>query len=248
MLSKAVLKYINSLQIKKYRHLHQAFLVEGAKSVKELLQSDFSIEKLFVTEEFLRKSTEINFNNGTYELIDEKDLVKAGTLITNNAALAIVRMKPLDFFNPEKALFTLVLDDIRDPGNLGTIIRLADWYGLRTIFCSESCADFYNPKVIAATMGSFTRVQVVYVDLPEFLKNAPSNIPVFGASLHGQNIHQLTLEPVGMLVMGNEAHGIRPEVEKHVQELIQIPRFGGAESLNVANATGIILDNFFRNK
>lgn len=248
MLSKAVLKYINSLQVKKYRHQHQAFLVEGGKSVKELLQSDFSIEKLFVTEDFFRKSTEINFKNWPYELIDEKDLIKAGTFATNNAALAIVRMKPPVFFTPDKSTFSLVLDDIRDPGNLGTIIRLADWYGLRTIICSESCADFYNPKVIAATMGSFTRVNVLYVDVAEFLKNLPLNIPVYGASLQGQNIHQLTLLPAGMLIMGNEAHGIRPEVEKHIHQLIQIPRFGKAESLNVANATGIILDNFFRNK
>ena len=248
MLSKAVLKYINSLQVKKYRYQHQAFLVEGAKSVKELLQSDFSIEKLFVTEDFICKSTEINFKNFTYALIDEKDLIKAGTYATNNAALAIVRMKAPVFFTPDKTLFTLVLDDIRDPGNLGTIIRLADWYGLRTIVCSESCADFYNPKVIAATMGSFTRVHVLYVDLPDFLKNLPPSIPVYGASLQGQNMHQLTLLPQGMLIMGNEAHGIRPEVEQHLQQLIRIPRFGGAESLNVANATGIILDNFFRNK
>ena len=248
MLSKAVLKYINSLQVKKYRHQYQAFLVEGAKSVKELLQSDFSTEKLFLTEEFLRKSTEINFKNWTYELIDEKDLTKAGTFATNNAALAIVRMKPPVFFTPDKSVFTLALDDIRDPGNLGTIIRLADWYGLRTIICSESCADFYNPKVIAATMGSFTRVDVLYVDLPDFLKKLPVDVPIYGASLQGQNIHRLTLQAAGLLIMGNEAHGIRPEVEKHIHQFIQIPRFGGAESLNVANATGIILDNFFRNK
>lgn len=247
MLSKAVLKYINSLQIKKYRHLHQAFLVEGAKSVTELLQSDYAIEKLFVTEEFLGKSTEINFKSLSYELIYEKDLIKAGTFATNNAALAIVKMKEPVFFKPDKSVFTLTLDDIRDPGNLGTIIRLADWYGLRSIICSDSCADFYNPKVIAATMGSFSRVGVQYVDLPEFLKNLPADIPVYGASLQGQNIHRLTLLPAGMLIMGNEAHGIRPEVEKHIQQLIKIPRFGGAESLNVANATGIILDNFFRN-
>ncbi|QMU28712.1 TrmH family RNA methyltransferase [Adhaeribacter radiodurans] len=247
MLSKAALKYINSLQVKKYRHLHQAFLVEGAKSVKELLLSDYTIEKLFVTEEFLGKSTEIKAKSLTYELIDEKDLTRAGTFSTNNAALAIAKMKAPAFFAPDLSTLTLALDDIRDPGNLGTIIRIADWYGLQHIICSETCADFYNPKVIAATMGSFTRVNVVYVTLPEFLKKLPADLPLYGASLHGQNIHRLTLQPTGVLIMGNEAHGIRPEVESCLTQLIKIPRFGKAESLNVANATGIILDNFFRN-
>ncbi|MDQ4139355.1 MAG: RNA methyltransferase [Bacteroidota bacterium] len=248
MLSKAALKYINSLQVKKYRFLHQAFLVEGAKSVKELLLSDYTIEKLFVTEEFLRKSTEIKTKNLPYELIDEKDLTRAGTFSTNNAALAIAKMKTPVFFQPDSSTLTLALDDIRDPGNLGTIIRLADWYGLKHIICSENCADFYNPKVIAATMGSFTRVNLLYVDLPEYLKKLPVGLPLFGASLQGENLHRLTLQPSGMLVMGNEAHGIRPEVEEFLKHLIKIPRFGKAESLNVANATGIILDNFFRNR
>ncbi|QNF35179.1 RNA methyltransferase [Adhaeribacter swui] len=248
MLSKAVLKYINSLQVKKYRHLHQAFLVEGAKSVKELLQSDFTIEKLFITEEFFRKSTEINFKNFSYELITEEDLTKAGTFASNNAALAIARMKDPGFFKPDRSELTLVLDDIRDPGNLGTIIRLADWYGVRSLVCSDSCADFYNPKVIAATMGSFTRVKLFYVDLVSFLSDLPADIAIYGASLHGENIHRLNLQPSGLLIMGNEAHGIRPEVEKFMHHLIKIPKFGGAESLNVANATGIILDNFFRNQ
>ncbi len=248
MLSKAVLKYINSLQIKKYRHIHQTFLVEGAKSVQELLSSNFKIEKLFITEAFLIKSTEITAKSLPYELIEEKDLIKAGTYTTNNAALAIVRMAPPVFFEPTSATLTLALDDIRDPGNLGTIIRLADWYGLQHIICSESCADFYNPKVIAATMGSFSRVNLQYVNLPDFLEKLPSGIPVYGASLQGRNIHSMVLKPSGLLVMGNKAHGIRPEVEKQLSELIKIPRFGRAESLNVANATGILLDNFFRNR
>ena len=247
MLSKATLKYINSLQVKKYRYNHQAFLVEGAKSIKELLSSDFTIEKLFVTEEFLSKNTEIKTKNIPVDLIDEKDLTKAGTYFTNNAALAIVRMKPAISITVDAGTLYLALDDIRDPGNLGTIIRLADWYGLKHIICSENCADFYNPKVIAATMGSFTRVNVHYVNLIHFLKELPANFPVYGASLQGQNIHKLQLKPTGMLVMGNEAHGISPEVEAQITSLIKIPGFGQAESLNVANATGIILDNFFRN-
>ncbi|CAA9233876.1 MAG: RNA methyltransferase, TrmH family [uncultured Adhaeribacter sp.] len=246
MLSKAAIKYINSLQIKKYRHQHQAFLVEGAKSVVELLSSDYEIEKIYLTEDFLHKNTQIKTKNIAYELVPEKELVKAGTFATNNAALAVARIKPPSSFLLNLQTLTLVLDDIRDPGNLGTIIRLADWYGLTDLVCSPTCADFYNPKVIAATMGSFTRLRLHYLELETFLQNIPLGLPVYGASLHGRNIHRLQLKPAGVLVMGNEAHGIRPEVEQHLRELIKIPLFGKAESLNVANATGIILDNFFR--
>lgn len=248
MLSKAAVKYINSMQQKKYRYLHQVFLVEGAKSVKELLASDFEIEKIYLTEDFLFKNTEIKTKNVSYELIAEKDLVKAGTYATNNAALAIARMKPPVTWVPTPATLTLALDDIRDPGNLGTIIRIADWYGVTRILCSDTCADFYNPKVIAATMGSFTRVIPYYVDLPAYLQKLPPSFPIYGASLQGRSIHQMQLKPEGILVMGNEAHGIRPEVEQQLRVLVKIPRFGRAESLNVANATGIILDNFFRQR
>jgi RNA methyltransferase, TrmH family len=247
MLSKAVIKYINSLQIKKYRSIHQAFLVEGAKSVRELLHSDFTIQKLFITEEFYTAHTALLAEGYPYELIPEKELVKAGTFASNNAALAIATMKnpaPLDF---SRQAFTIALDDIRDPGNLGTIIRLADWYGIRQLLCSPSCADFYNPKVIAATMGSFTRVQATYADLPDLLRQQPADMPIYGAALEGDNIHRLQLAPKGILVMGNEANGLSPEVSRQVKQLIRIPGFGQAESLNVATATAILTDNFFRN-
>jgi TrmH family RNA methyltransferase len=247
MLSKAVIKYINSLQIKKYRSIHQAFLVEGAKSVRELLHSDFSIQRLFITEEFYNAHTAILSQGFSYEIIPEKELVKAGTYASNNAALAIATMKEPAPFEARQQPFTIALDDIRDPGNLGTIIRLADWYGIRQLVCSPSCADFYNPKVIAATMGSFTRVQATYVDLPEFLRQQAAEQPVYGAALEGDNIHHLQLQPRGILVMGNEANGLTPAVSRQVTQLVRIPGFGQAESLNVAAATAIITDNFFRN-
>ena len=247
MLSKAIIKYINSLQIKKYRLIHQAFLVEGAKSVRELLHSDFEVEKLFITEAFYQSNTQILDKGYTFEIITEADLIKAGTYATNNAALAIAKIKIPPPFIPEQNPFIIALDDIRDPGNLGTIIRLADWYGIKNIICSQTCADFYNPKVIAATMGSFCRVSAIYVNLPEFLNQYANHFAVYGAALSGQNIHQLQLKPSGILVMGNEANGLSADVANKVKHLIKIPGFGQAESLNVATATAILVDNFYRN-
>ncbi len=174
-------------------------------------------------------------------------IVKAETTkIASYAALAIAKIKPKVPFNFDITPFTLALDDIRDPGNLGTIIRIADWYGINQIICSQSCADFYNPKVIGATMGSFTRVSVTYVALPEFLKL--QNTEIYGAALSGENIHTLSLKPAGILVMGNEAKGLSEEVNAQIKKYVKIPGYGQAESLNVATATAILVDNFFRNK
>ncbi|PKV75503.1 TrmH family RNA methyltransferase [Pontibacter ramchanderi] len=246
MLSKAIIKYINALQVKKYRNQHQAFVVEGAKSVLELLHSDFELQHLFITEEFLQEHGN-KLNKGTrYELVTEQDLTKAGTFSSNNAGLAVARMRQLPNLNFKPSDFTIALDDIRDPGNLGTILRIADWYGIKSIVCSETCADFYNPKTISATMGSFTRVKAYYLNLAEWLHQLPKSIAVYGASLEGENLHRMTLQPQGVVVMGNEANGIRPEIAREVNRLIKIPGFGGAESLNVATATAIIIDNFMR--
>lgn len=247
MLSKALQKYINSLQVKKYRNQHQAFVVEGAKSVLELLHSDFDVQHLFVTNDFLQEHGNTLGNDIRYEVATEQELVKAGTFASNNAALAVAHMRQLSTPKYNSGDFVIALDDIRDPGNLGTIIRIADWYGIRTIVCSDTCADFYNPKTISATMGSFTRVNAYYVNLAEWLHTLPEEIPVYGASLAGDNLHHMALLPQGVVVMGNEANGIRPEVAREVNRLIKIPAFGGAESLNVATATAIIIDNFMRN-
>jgi TrmH family RNA methyltransferase len=247
MLSKAVIKYINSLQIKKYRTLHQAFLVEGAKSIRELLASDFEIERLFITEDFYQIHPEIVERGIPYDIVTENQLVQAGTFSSNNAALAIARMKTPPPFQVLPTDLVLALDDVRDPGNLGTIIRIADWYGIKTILCSETCADFYNPKTISATMGSFARINAYYLNLPEFLNTLPpAEYGIYGAAMHGANIHQMQLKPQGIIIMGNEANGIKPEVMRFVTNIIKIPGYGSAESLNVATATAIIVDNFFR--
>ncbi|MFM7487408.1 MAG: RNA methyltransferase, partial [Cytophagales bacterium] len=140
--------------------------------------------------------------------------------------------------------FALVLDDIRDPGNLGTIIRTADWYGIKKIIASEETADFYNPKVIHATMGSFCRVQIFYTSLLQYLSDASQ--PVYGAFLDGDNVHDIDFSKSGLLVIGNEAQGISKVVENKVTQRITIPKRGGAESLNASVATAILLDNVFR--
>lgn len=248
MLSKAVIKYISSLQIKKYRTQHQAFVVEGAKSVLEVLKSDFEIERLYVTPAFRARHSSFLEARLPFEEVGEEELARAGHFESNNAALAIVRMQRLPPPTVPPGTLSLALDDVRDPGNLGTILRIADWYGIRQIFCSASTADFYNPKVIAASMGSFCRVRAHYLDLPAFLASLDAAVPLYGASLQGQNIHRLQLRPAGILVMGNEARGISPEVEGLVRQSLHIPSFGQAESLNVAVATAILLDNFFRHQ
>lgn len=246
MLSKAVVKYIKSLQVKKYRNQHQAFVVEGAKSILELLQSDFRLQHLFVTEDFRQEHAAILGQGLTYEVVKEEELVKAGSFASNNAGLAVANMRQLPPLQLKPSDLAIALDDIRDPGNLGTIIRIADWYGIEHVVCSENCADFYNPKVISATMGSFTRVKVHYLDLPAWLQQLGGKYKIYGAALNGENLHQLQLKPEGIIVLGNEANGIRQEVARQVNQLIKIPAFGKAESLNVATATAIIIDNFRR--
>lgn len=174
----------------------------------------------------------------------EAELTKVSTLSSNNAAIAVVAIPNVEL--SDLSGVTLVLDGVSDPGNLGTIIRLADWYGVKQIICSLDCADVYNPKTISSTMGSFTRVTVAYRDLPELLSSTEQ--AVYGAFLGGENVHGKTFEQDCLLVMGSESHGIRERVAPFVKQKITIPAFGAAESLNVAMAAGIILDNIRRNK
>ncbi len=245
MITKNQIKYINSLQQKKFRLEHQSFVVEGAKSVVELLKSDFEIELLFLTQSFF-VDNEILLQNLSIppEIVEAKDLEKVGSFTSNNAALAVVKTKEnVELLVADKE-FALVLDDIRDPGNLGTIIRIADWYGITKIICSNSTVDVYNPKVINSTMGSFTRISLYYTDLGDFIKNQSVNI--YGTLLEGENIHQTNFSKSGYIVIGNEANGISEEITKLITHKITIPRLGGAESLNAGIATAVVLDNVFR--
>jgi TrmH family RNA methyltransferase len=241
MLSKANIKYIKSLQVKKYRKQEQCFIVEGAKSVQELLRSDLEILQLLATPDFLDDSTNLR---GEIIEVNESELANLGEFQSNNSVLAVARMKPNVPLSVSDNEFALVLDDIRDPGNLGTIIRTADWYGISKIIASNETADFYNPKVITSTMGSFTRLKIYYTELSDFL--GQNKLPSFGAFLNGKDIHDFDFGSGGLIVIGNESHGINAGLEGLITDKITIPRYGDAESLNAAIATAIICDNLAR--
>ncbi|MBD2702386.1 RNA methyltransferase [Spirosoma sp. BT702] len=249
MLSKNQLKYIQSLHQKKYRQQHGAFLVEGAKSVQEVLQSNFETEVLVATELFYKENAHLTDRQRTpVEIVSATELTRMGTLESNNAALAVVKTKENVPLLAEPDEIVLILDDIRDPGNLGTILRIADWYGIRKILCSSTTADVYNPKVISASKGSFTRVNWWYGDVVQVLKKTvqqPTNV-VYGAFLDGADVHSISFATSGYLVMGNESNGISTDVAQYVTQRVTIPRYGNAESLNVGIATAILLDNIRR--
>ncbi len=246
MISKKWVKLINSLQLKKYRKIHQSFLVEGAKSVQEVLHSDHKIIILFATDEFYHKHIrQLQKQSFVLQIVTQEVLEKTGIYQSNNACLAVVETKPNTPLYITNSEYALVLDEIKDPGNLGTIIRIADWYGITKIICSNSTTDLYNPKVIAASMGSFTRVRLYYCELAEYFTHI-QNQPVYGAFLAGENVHQLSFAPEGYIVMGNEAQGISASLEAFVSHKIHIPRYGQAESLNVGIATAVICDNLRR--
>ncbi len=246
MVSGKWLKLVKSLQVKKYRQLHQSFLVEGAKSVLELMESAYEIRAVFATEAFLRQHIRnrpgISFE---YHAVTEDELSRLGSFQTNNAAVAVAVPLPDAPLTVGPAEYALALDGIQDPGNVGTILRIADWYGIRKVICSEDTADVYNPKVIAASMGSFTRVRTYACSLPDYLRGH-AGTPCLGAFLAGDDVHRFAFPPVGILVMGNESKGIRPDVEALITHKVHIPRYGGAESLNVGIATAVILDNVRR--
>jgi TrmH family RNA methyltransferase len=253
MVSKALAKYVRALQQRKYRQRHAAFLVEGAKSVLELLGSGLRIEHLVATAAFAEQlaASHLLPPGVPLHLTTEDELTQLGTLQTNAAGLAVVAqppVPPLPAALPATRL-VLALDNVADPGNLGTLWRLADWYGLPGLVLSENCADPFNPKAVAASMGAFGRVPVwAGRDLAAWLASLSPEIGVFGADLAGDNVHRLRLKPAGVLVMGSESHGLSPDVAAHLTRRLHIPHGPGgrAESLNVAVSAAILLDNFFR--
>jgi TrmH family RNA methyltransferase len=233
-------KFIKSLQLKKYRKEEGAFIVEGKVSVLELLNSNFNIRALYTTEEFYSNYLKSITEAHDVELVQEADLIKVGTLKSNNAALALVDIPQPKERGIDKTKPLLVLDNINDPGNLGTIIRIADWYGINQLICSPDTTDQYNPKCISATKGSFTRVSLHEQPLPEFLTNYHQ--PIFGALLEGQDVHEAQFQTACAIVIGNESHGIQSNLLPFISNPVTIPRFGAAESLNAAIATAIICD------
>lgn len=246
MPSKALIQKVSSLSHKKFRDELGLFVVEGDKLVEELLNSSFTIEHFFVTQ----GSALENIRHPKKEIADEKDMKRMSGLKTPAQSLAVVQI-PQHTLAVEglKDELTIVLDAVQDPGNLGTIIRLADWFGITNIICSPNTADCYNPKVVQATMGAITRVKIHYCSLPELLIALPYT-PIYGTFLDGENIYNSKLSNNGLVVMGNEGNGISKEVEALIQHRIHIPSFaqseGGSESLNVAIATAICCSEFRR--
>ena len=237
-------KIIKSLHQKKYRQETKKFLVEGTKNVAELLRSDFKIDNVYITVDFKKNYGELlaSRNDVRIQIVEAAELKAFGTLEHNDGALAIAIQKDYSVPKGDTGVI-LALDEIRDPGNLGTLIRIADWYGIKHIVCSASCVDWYNPKVVAASMGSFARVEGYYTDLPIYLRS--KKVAKLGAFLDGSSVHTYQFPASGILVIGSESHGISKEVSKCITEKVTIPSFGGkAESLNAAVAGAIILDRW----
>ncbi|WP_293870843.1 RNA methyltransferase [Flavobacterium sp.] len=240
MISKNQIKLITSLQLKKYRNAHQLFIAQGVKVIQELLQSNFELEHLYVTDTFFEQ-----VNSTQKTTLKEQDMNKISALNSPSSCLGIFKIPIAKKI--ETSGLILALDDIRDPGNLGTIIRLCDWFGVKQLLCSVETVDVYSPKVIQATMGSISRVTINYLDLNTFISE--SSLPVFGTFMNGQNIYQAALPIEAILILGNEANGISDGLKKIIKNKIAIPRFGDmqqTESLNVATAAAIFLSEFRR--
>ena len=240
MISKSYIKLIHSLERKKIRDEQGKFVLEGEKMLLEILKwkSD-NLVHLFYTEDF--KSNLAGFDESKCTEISEKELKSISRLQTPNKALAIFeKWEESDI----KSDFYIALDGVQDPGNMGTIMRLADWFGVPEIICSKDTVDCFNPKVVQATMGAIFRVQVRYVDLEEYLPKL--NLPIYGALLAGENVYRKELSPKGILILGNEGKGISSTIQQLINHPISIPRFGEAESLNVSTAGAILLSEFFR--
>jgi len=240
MLSKSQAKYIQSLGHKKFRDEEGLFIAEGPKIVNELLMEIPQLVKVvYGTREWMDESHGLPGSTDFIE-IKESDLERVSQLATPNKVLAIVQKIEPDEIVTAKNL-TLVLDTIQDPGNLGTIIRTADWFGIKQIVCSDNSADMYNSKVVQATMGSIARIKMLYTDLPAWLKQ--QRVTIFAAALTGNDIRKMTRLTEGIIVIGNESKGIHPDVMQLAAEKITIPKPGRAESLNAAVATAIILSH-----
>ena len=239
MISKNQIKYIKDLSRKPFRMSERKFVVEGEKLIDEILKSEIFIEELYALDVWADQHSDLEVN-----LVTEKELGRISQLKSPNKVLAVVPMFEDQLVLEEDMGWTIFLDRINDPGNLGTIIRLADWFGIGQIVCSENSVDVYNSKVIQSSMGSAFRVPVFYEKGELFLKRYAEMFkshPIVGAAMNGTGLHTYKAPENGVLVMGSESHGIHDEIQDLINEFVTIPRFGEAESLNVAMATGIVL-------
>ncbi len=243
MLSKLHAKYIQSLHHKKFRDIENCFIAEGGKVVMELLLSKkFNCREIFGMQEWMNSNEGLirKYFSGPLEVIPDHELEKISALTTAHQVLAVFEKAPGKPVLPSGKV-SLLLDSIQDPGNLGTIIRIADWFGIKDIICSDHTADMYNPKVVQSTMGSLGRVNILYTELVAWIQQH-RHVKLYAAALNGKNIKEIKLNE-GLLLIGNEAKGISEELLQLADEKITIPKFGEAESLNAAVATGIILSH-----
>jgi TrmH family RNA methyltransferase len=246
MLSKSQISFVKSLHQKKYRKENGLFIMEGIKSLIEFVSSSYEIQSIYYLPEYASLLPESSPNIKLFE-VNNAELAKISTLQTPPGVLALVKI-PTNGTTDNRVCrntFSIALDQVQDPGNLGTIIRTADWFGFKNIICSENTVEVYNPKTVQATMGSLARVNVFYTDLPAFLKNA--EVPVYAAMLAGESLFEVKWKKEGIIVLGNEGQGISAQVSDCVAYSITIPRIGAAESLNVSISGAIICAEISRN-
>lgn len=253
MLSKNQISRITALHLKKNRGKGGFFLVEGTKMVKELLNSSYVIDSIYAIDEWLEKHLVLIGKKTAVNPVTDAELKKISALSTPQQVLAVAKMP--DYKMEMKALkgnLTLLVDEVKDPGNLGTIIRIADWFGISTIICSENTVDVYNPKVVQATMGSLFRVKIFYSDIGILLKENKGNLrlPVYAAVMNGSSVYNASLSNEGFIILGNESEGVGEDLMNYIDQKLTIPSFADnksrAESLNVATAAAIICSEFRR--
>jgi len=244
MISTTQIKFLSSLKIKKYRQKSNTFIGEGEKVAHELLGSGITISNIFAESDWLKSNDNllIGLQSKVTEVTD-KELKKASFLKTPNKVIVVAEIPKYDITKIAKGIFTIILDNISDPGNMGTMIRIADWFGIEDIVCSSSCVDAYNPKVVQGTMGSIARVNIHYADLEEFFSRNES-AKVYGAMMQGRALQEFRSADPGFILIGSESTGIDPRLDRFITDPVTIPGLGTAESLNAAVATGIIVHHF----
>ena len=251
MISKSLLKQIKSLEQRKFRKETGLFVAEGGKTIQDLLDLGIEATSIIATEEWL-KSHKLNTRTAII-IAGEEEMKKASFLRTPQGVLAVFKQQfhRTDLTAPEREL-CLALDNVQDPGNMGTIIRIADWFGIKNIYCSNGTVDIYNPKTVQATMGAIGRVKVHYTNLSDMIASLNGKAPVYGTFLDGESIYSHPLSENGLVIMGNEGKGIGKECEKHINERLLIPNYPAgcktSESLNVSVATAIVCSEFRRRK
>ena len=241
MISKNQIKFVQSLQKKKFRLESKCFVVESSKNVNEILNSNYKIQQIYATKNWIEKykiRDDVSINQ-----VNQNELQRISSLKTASDVLAVVHI-PLEKSDFDFSGINIVLDDVKDPGNLGTIIRICDWFGVKNIYCSQETVDVYNPKVVQSTMGSITRIDVIYTDIRKMIQDVDINIKVYGAVMDGYDVNQIKVNKNSLIVFGNESNGISKEIKDIISERITINKIGEAESLNVASSAAIILNKF----